>query len=185
MVRGTIHSGMVRVIGLLAVGLAVSAAPALGQAALQKVGVFDADRILADSQAGQQALALFNQLRDQRASELQVQQDEINVLRQQALQATPGSLQAASIQRQLEDKTLQIQRLNEDVQNELGQRQAVLTSDITQKIAGIIDALGAEEGYAMIFNSVQSGLVYVDPAIDLTDLIITRLDAALPGGGGR
>ena len=71
------------------------------------------------------------------------------------------------------------------MQNELGQRQAVLTSDITQKIAGIIDALGAEEGYAMIFNSVQSGLVYVDPAIDLTDLIITRLDAASPGGGGR
>ena len=31
-----------------------------------KVGVFNADRVLSESAPGQQALALFNQLRDQR-----------------------------------------------------------------------------------------------------------------------
>lgn len=184
MVGGSKLGGTVRrVLGVASIALAASAGSAFAQAAAPKIGVFNADRILAESAAGKEALALFNQLRDQRAGELQAQQDEINTLRQQALQARPGSSEAAAIQRQLEDKSLQIQRLNEDVQSELSARQAELTQDITKKIADIIDELGAQEGYTLIFNLVQSGLVYVDPTTDLTDVIIQRLDAADSGDG--
>lgn len=184
MAWGTMNTGMTRTFGLLALALSVSATPALAQTAPVTVGVFDADRILAESLAGKQALALFSQLRDQRAGEVQAQQVEFNTLRQQVLQAVPGSLEAVSMQRQVEDKSLQLQRLNEDVQNELGARQAALTEEITQKIATIIDELGAERGFTLIFNNVQSGLAYWDPAVDLTDEIITRLDASA-GGGNR
>ena len=45
-----------------------------------KIGVFNAERIMTESQAGQQALTLFGQLRDQRFSELQAQQEEITNL---------------------------------------------------------------------------------------------------------
>ena len=100
------------------------------------------------------------------------------------LQAIPGSPEGVLLQRQVEDKSLQLQRLNEDVQNELGARQAALTEEITQKIATIIDELGAERGFTLIFNYVQSGLAYWDPAVDLTDEIIARLDAS-EGGGER
>jgi len=184
MVWGSMNIGMTRTFGLLALALSVSATPALAQTAPVTVGVFDADRILAESLAGQQALALFSQLRDQRAGEVQAQQVEFNTLRQQVLQALPGSPEAVSMQRQVEDKSLQLQRLNEDVQNELGARQAALTEEITQKIATIIDELGAERGFTLIFNNVQSGLAYWDPAVDLTDEIIARLDASA-GGGDR
>jgi len=184
MVWGSMNIGMTRTFGLLALALSVSATPALAQTASVTVGVFDADRILAESLAGQQALALFSQLRDQRAGEVQAQQVEFNTLRQQVLQALPGSPEAVSMQRQVEDKSLQLQRLNEDVQNELGARQAALTEEITQKIATIIDELGAERGFTLIFNNVQSGLAYWDPAVDLTDEIIARLDASA-GGGDR
>lgn len=184
MVWGSMNTGMIRTFGLLALAMSVSATPALAQAAPLTVGVFDADRILAESLAGKQALALFNQLREQRTGEVQAQQIEFNTLRQQGLQATPGSPEAVSIQRRVEDKSLQLQRLNEDIQNELGARQAALTEDITQKIAAIIDTLGSERGFTMIFNIVQSGLAYFDPAVDLTDEIIARLDTAT-GGGGR
>ena len=54
--------------------------PLPAQEVTAKVGVFNADRIMAESQPGQQALALFNQLRDQRVGELQVQQNQINTL---------------------------------------------------------------------------------------------------------
>ncbi len=182
MVWGSINTGMTRTLGLLALALSVSATPALAQTGPATVGVFDADRILAESLAGKQALALFSQLRDQRAGEVQAQQIQFNTLRQQVLQAIPGSPEAVLIQRQVEDKSLQLQRLNEDVQNELGARQAALTEEITQKIATIIDELGAEQGFTMIFNNVQSGLAYWDPAVDLTDEIIARLDASAGGG---
>ena len=94
MVWGSINTGMTRTFGLLALALAVSQTPALAQTAPVTVGVFDADRILAESLAGKQALALFTQLRDQRGGEVQAQQIEFNTLRQQGLQAIPGSPQA-------------------------------------------------------------------------------------------
>ncbi|GMR13383.1 MAG: hypothetical protein BMS9Abin29_1591 [Gemmatimonadota bacterium] len=178
MVWGRIDGDVTRTFGLLAMALAVSQTPALAQTAPVTVGVFNADRILAESLAGKQALALFNQLRDQRSGEVQAQQIEFNTLRQQGLQAVPGSPEAVSLQRQVEDKSLQLQRLNEDVQNELGARQAALTEEITRKIAAIINTIGAERAFTVIFNNVQSGLAYWDPAVDLTDEIIARLDTA-------
>ena len=142
-----------------------------------KVGVFNADRVLAESQPGQQALALFNQLRDQRVGELQVQQNEINNLQQQAMSAAPGSPEAARLQREMEDRMLGLERLQQDVQQELGLRQNELTLGITDMVAEIIDVMGEEEGYTLIFNAVQSGLVYVGPTLDITDQIIDRINA--------
>ena len=142
-----------------------------------KIGVFNADRVLAESAPGQQALALFNQLRDQRVGELQLQQDEINTLQQQAVTAIPGSADAARLQRDLEDRLVRLDRLQQDVQQELGLRQNELTAGITEMVAQIIDTLGQEEGYTLIFNTLQSGLVYVDPTMDVTDEIIQRVNA--------
>jgi hypothetical protein len=43
------------------------------------------------------------------------------------------------------------------------------------------DALGKEMGIAVIFNKFESGLVYASDAIDLTDMVIQRFNAAYPG----
>ena len=170
--RGT-FAVLVAALASILAGIPLTAQEALGG----KVGVFNADRVMAESQPGQQALALFNQLRDQRVGELQVQQDQINSLQQQQLSVAPGSPDAVRLQRQVENSMLQLERLQQDVQQELGERQNELTSQITQNITQIINALGEEEGYTFIFNAIQSGLVYVDPALDITDEIIRRVDA--------
>ncbi len=33
-------------------------------------------------------------------------------------------------------------------------------------------------GYTLIFRKFESGLIYADEAVDITKLVITRLDAA-------
>ena len=148
-----------------------------------KIGVFDADRIMAESQPGQQALALFNQLRDQRVGELRVQQDQINVLQQQAISGTPGSPNAVRLNREVENSMLRLQRLQEDVEQELGMRQQELTTGIMNMIAQAIEVIGEEEGYTLIFNQIQSGLVYVGPTLDITEELIRRVNAlAAPSG---
>ncbi len=171
-------------VGATAVTLVVGSGSLTAQeSTTTKMAVFDADRIMAESQAGRQALALFNQLRDQRVGELQTQQDEINSLRQQGLAANPNSVEAARLARQLEDRMLQMDRLQEDVQQELGMRQNELTGGITQQVGLIIEEIGLEQDYKLIFNSIQSGLVFVDPSMDITEEIIRRLNAK--GTGDR
>jgi len=148
-----------------------------------KMGVFNADRIMAESQPGQQALALFNQLRDQRLSELRVQQDQINILQQQAISVTPGSPEAVRLNREVENSMLRLQRLQEDVEQELGMRQQELTTGIMNMIAQAIEVIGEEEGYTLIFNEIQSGLVFVGPTLDITEELIRRVNAlAAPSG---
>jgi len=97
------------------------------------------------------------------------------------LAATVGTAEAAQLERQMEDRTLQYQRLEQDVQQELGQRQAELVEPITVIVRQIIDTLGREEGYSLIFNISQSGLVYFDPIIDVTDEIIRRVNVVSAG----
>jgi outer membrane protein len=147
-----------------------------------KVGIFNVDRVLAESQSGVQALAIFNQLRDQRVGELQVQQDAINSLQQQAMSAV-GSPEAARIQREMEDLMLRLERLEQDVQQELGLRQNELSGEIMQLVSEIVTTIGEEGGYALILNSVQSGVVYAGPALDITDEVIQRVNArSAPSG---
>ena len=151
--------------------------------AAAKIGVFNVDRVMAESQPGQQALALFNQLRDQRVGELQVQQDQINVLQQQSLSVLAGSPDAVRLQREVENSMLRLQRLQEDVDQELGLRQQELTTDIMNLIAQTIELIGQEEGYTLIFNQIQSGLVFVGPTLDITDELIQRVNAlSAPSG---
>lgn len=145
-----------------------------------KVGVFNADRILSESIMGQQAMAQLDQLQNLRVSELQVQQAQLNVLQQRVLTAAPDS--AARFQRDFQDRQIQLQRLQEDVSNELQGRQQELTTPIIEQIAAIIERMGQDDGYTLIFNALQSGLVYIDESVDVTDRIISELDALVGGG---
>lgn len=175
--RVTLERGWFAVL-IAAMALILAGIPLAAQEVVSsKIGVFNADRVLTESQPGLQALALFNQLRDQRVGELQVQQNAINTLQQQGMTAAPGGPDAARIQRELEDLMLRMERLQQDVQAELGGRQNELTGEITEMVAQVIDLLGEDEGYALIFNAAQSGLVYIAPALDLTDEIIQRINA--------
>jgi len=50
-------------------------------------------------------------------------------------------------------------------------------------IAQTIELIGQEEGYTLIFNQIQSGLVFVGPTLDITDELIQRVNAlSAPSG---
>jgi len=168
--------------GVYGLVLMFTGLPLLAQeSAGPKVGVFDGERVLAESEMGEEAVALLSQLQEQRVAELQAQQAEINTISQQALSAAPGTAEAAQLERQMEDRGLQYQRLEQDVQQELGQRQAELVEPITQIVRQIIDTMGREEGYVLIFNVAQSGLVYFDATIEVTEEIIRRVNVVNAG----
>ena len=169
------------VVAAAVAGSIVAEVPLLGQETSSiKIGVFDADRLTAESGPGQEAMAILNQLLEQRQSELTVQQEQINGLRQQALTAVPGSPQAAQLKRQEEDSMLQYERLEQDVQQELAQRQNELIGSFQEIVVTIIETMGQEGGYTMIFSAGGGGLVYRDDSIDITAEIIERIEATSP-----
>jgi len=58
------------------------------------------------------------------------------------------------------------------------QREAELWHPIFDKINGILEEIGAEGEYSMIFDAARMGLVYADPSTDLTQEVLDRLNGA-------
>ena len=48
---------------------------------------------------------------------------------------------------------------------------------IDEKVMPVINQIGHEQGYTMIFRKFESGLIYADDAIDITSAVVQRLDA--------
>ena len=53
-----------------------------------------------------------------------------------------------------------------------------MLGQIDERVMPVINQVGKELGYTMIFRKFESGLIYADDAIDITGVIIQRLDGA-------
>jgi outer membrane protein len=56
------------------------------------------------------------------------------------------------------------------------QKNAELMKPIIDKVNVILERLGGEEGFAMIFDAASGGIVYADPGLDLTARVVEELN---------
>ena len=172
--------------GALAQAATAAAAPARPAAALPpgglKVAVINTEQILLESVAGKKAVADLKKVQDQKEAELNAKQEEIKAL-QGKIDAGRLSLaqdKLADLEKQLEDKVINARRLQDDANRDLNKRKDDVLGGIDQRVMPVINQLGKEMGFTLIFRKFESGLIYADEAIDITPLVIQRLDAS-PG----
>ncbi|MGH9362653.1 MAG: OmpH family outer membrane protein [Thermoanaerobaculia bacterium] len=164
----------------LALTLAALAAPAAAQGQL-KIAVIDTEQILLNSATGKKALAELKKVQEQKEGELRARQQEIKDLQTKAQEGRLSLSQdkLSELEKQLEDKLISARRLQDDATRDLNKRRDEVLAQIDQKVMPIINQLGKEGGYTMIFRKFESGLIFVDEAVDITQQVIQRLD----GGG--
>lgn len=162
-------------------GLLLCAAPVLAQADSLKIAVIDVQKILTDSTSGQEVLAQLEQLRTEKAEFLVDRKQHLEDLRKRYDQTrlTLAEDRIAELEKEIEDLAIALRRAQDDAQRELQKRQQEDFGRIEQAVLPIIDSVGREFGYSLIFNKFQSGLVYADEAVDITDLVIERYNAAI------
>ena len=81
---------------------------------------------------------------------------------------------SADIDRQQRD----IQRFTEDAQQDVQNLQQQLQEDFQKKLTPVISKVAQEKQLHMIFSVTDSGLVWGDPALDLTEDVIKEFDSA-------
>lgn len=166
----------------LLVVLGALLSPALGRAQTTgdlKIAIIDVQAVLSTSQIGKQADAEMRKLQDQKRDDLQAKQKEIQDLQKKIADGRLSLSEDAlkNLQDQLEEKTTAARRFQDDARRELQKKQDELLKGLEGKIMPVINALGKEQGYTMIFRKFESGLVYADDALDITSSVIQRLDA--------
>ena len=167
---------------LVSVAVAALAAPMFAQNTPARVAVIDVQKVLSQSTAGKAAYEKLKKVQDDKmergkslAEEMQKLEADIATKR---LSLSEDKL--AEMQKQLADKRISIQRFSQDAEREIDEARARELQVLEAKIKPVIDAIGKEMGIAVIFNKFESGLVYASDAIDLTDTVIQRFNAAAP-----
>jgi outer membrane protein len=157
---------------------AVALALAFPAAAQTKVAVIDVQRVVTESDPGKEVMQNLRALSDAKAQEGQALQQELASLQDQfnKQRFTVSEERQTEMSKEIEDKQIAIRRFQDDAQRELQEAQRRQLASLEEKILPIINQVGQERGLTLIFNKFQSGLVYADETVDITDQVITRFN---------
>lgn len=171
---------MTRSIFRMAALAALVVAVALPAAAQSKIAVIDVQRVVSESDPGKQAIQKLKEVSDAKVQEGQNLQQELATLQDQfnKQRFTVSEERLAEMQKELEDKGITIRRFEDDAKRELDDARRRELGGLEERILPIINQLGQEQGITVIFNKFQSGLVYADETVDITDEVIRRFNTA-------
>src|SRR5262245_33659601 len=152
-------------------------------AAAQKIGVVDMQRALTETEDGRKAKDTLKKLFDQRQKTLDKQQNDIKSMKE-GLEKQRDVLSRDVLAKKLEDYQkafAELQTTYMEFQRELASKEGELTKPILERMQRIMRRIGQAEGYALILERGEAGVVYVPSTYDLTDVLIQRYN----GGEGR
>lgn len=168
----------ITVMSLAAVVLTGGAISTLAQTV--KIGYIDSIKIFAENKETQDAERLYR--RDVEQWEAQKQRMEQELMR---LGEELNAQSAMLSEEKKAERRLEVQRKSDDYKRFMeetfgdnglaARRNKELTQPIVDKINRIIEVLAKEQGYSMVFDVANANIVYADKALDITDLVLTRL----------
>jgi outer membrane protein len=157
-------------------------AGSLSAQTVQKFGYVNSAAILAQAPGRAEAEAQFNTEVKTYQTQLQRMSDSLQMLAANfdkeapKLDSATRETRAKSIRTKEADYQTRARQLDEQMQN----RQAELVRPLMEQLQKIIEAVRAEDHYAMIFDvgSQTSVIVAADKSLDITEKVMARLKAA-------
>jgi outer membrane protein len=143
-----------------------------------KIAVIDVQQVVEQSAAGKEALARLKKLNDEKVAEGRKMAADLEALQKQLSTQGPTLTQdkVADLQKQIEDKKVALNRFRDDAQQALDDARKKELDGLEKQIMPIINDIGREGKYLMIFNKFQSGLVYADDQVDITEEVLRRFN---------
>ena len=164
------------------VALPASSAGQVGATTQVKIAVIDIDRVAQESNPGKE---LFEKLRvenDQLAAERQQREQEIRDLQTKAASDVLSQDAQARLQREIERKRTDATRWLEDAQRAFQEKQQQEEAAFQAKLGPIVEVVAREAGIGLIFRSTPGLTFVLDPSLDLTPMVIQRLNSEPPAG---
>jgi outer membrane protein len=143
-----------------------------------KVAFINIQRIANESAEGRAATAKVKALNDKKVADLNDKNKNLQAAQQKLQQS--GSVLSDSARGQLEKDIerlqVEIQRYTQDAQAEVQELQQELQGEFQKKLLPIINSVATEKGLHMVFSQVDSGIVWADGGLDITNDVVKRFD---------
>lgn len=170
-------------LGMVAALMLLSTSSAAAQAA--RVAYVNTNQVLAEYAPAQEARQALEGARLEAESELQLLdrglRAAVEEYQQQAMTMTPEARQARELELQNQQQALQNRTQELDIQ--FTERQSELLQPVMERVTAVIEEIRVEGSYALILDSASQAILAGDPALDLTQEVLTRLQADPSPGG--
>lgn len=169
---------------LMALALLVSAGAV--EAQTLKIAYINSQEILVNAPGAEAAQQQFDQEMagyQNEVSQLETELQNLETsLQQQQLTLSPEA--KANREQQLQAKFQEYQARTAQLQELANERRAALIQPVMDNITAIIEELREEGAYSLILDVAAGSIIAADPALDITQDVITRLTATGDGQGG-
>jgi Skp family chaperone for outer membrane proteins len=135
-----------------------------------KYGFVNLEAVFADSAEGKRVQTLIQTRQTELGSKQKAMQDAQQKASQQA--SVMSDAAKAQAQAELEKQDKDLQRLLEDAQAEVQSAQQQAQAEWQRRINPVVQKLAQEKGLHLLLSVPDSGLVWADPSIDLTQELI-------------
>jgi len=147
--------------------------------AQNKVAIVDIQRALNETEDGRNAKAKLKTLFQRRQKTLDEQQASLKKMKEN-LEAQRNVLSREALGKKLEEyqkALVELQTVYMEYQRELATKEGELTKDIIARMQRILRRIGQKEGYSLIIERNEAGVIFVPSNLDLTDLLIQKYNA--------
>lgn len=145
-----------------------------------KIGVVNAQEVLEKSTEGKRIIAQLEDKNMKNQNDIAKLDDEIRNLQTklntQRLTLTQEAMM--NLNSDIERKQTQRKRFAEDSIREMNELSARLFQKVQNELIPIIQQVGKDMNLDVIFDLSQSGTLYFNPTINLTEEVIKRYDAS-------
>ncbi len=158
--------------------LSVFALALSAQASDLKIGYVDLNRALNQSDEGRKAVKVLKDMLRANKERLIKKNEEIKKLEEEiAKQASILNPEAIKKKKEERERLIRdFQRLRRDSEDEYRKKE----NDFVQKIFGemrvILAEIAAGEGYTVVFEKNEGGILYISKKLDLTDKLISEFN---------
>ena len=146
-----------------------------------KIGVINVERLVQESALGKEAFNRVKKLNDQKKDEGDKLQKELRDMEQKL--ADQGTALAddkrEALQKSYQEKAIAFKRFQDDANRDLEAAQKKELGELERRVFPVINQIGKERGFTLIFNKFQAGLVYADDSIDITDEVLKQFNTTV------
>jgi outer membrane protein len=156
-----------------------TALPAAAQTAIPKIGVIDVQKLVVESAAGKEAQGRVKKVIDSKQGDSEKLQKELQALQQRLTDQGPSMTDEKrdQLNKEYQEKGISYKRFQDDAQRLVQEAQQKELADLEKRVLPVINQVGKEKGYTLIFNKYAPGmLVYADEAVDITDEVLRRFN---------
>jgi outer membrane protein len=144
-----------------------------------KLGFVDLQRALNEVDEGKTAKATLKHDFDEKQKQLDLKKAEFEKMKtdfekQSVVLADQAKREKAT---ELDRKALELQQLFVQLQKDLSERERDMTRGIFEKMAAIVREIAEAEGFNMVLERTDAGLVYAQSSLDLTNELIRKYNA--------